>query len=445
MKSLDNLKMEITELFPDGTSINDKDHFEIGNVDLVDLANEYGTPLYIYDEKTIKNICQEFIGAFSKYWKDTKILYAAKAFINKPIAQLMMSEDLGLDIVSGGELAVAQSVNFPASSIYFHGNNKSKDEILMALDSKIGCFVIDNFTEIELLTELCQKKNIVQDVLLRLSPGIDAHTHVKTTTGILDTKFGFSIVTGDAMDAVTSILKTKNLNLIGFHCHLGSPIFELSPYQMGIQSMMEFISSAVRMGVDFREFSPGGGFAISYLKTDKPPLIESYAKVIMETILEECSKYNMNIPKIVIESGRAIVGRAGVALYRVGSIKDIPNVRKYVSLDGGMGDNIRPALYGSKYQPYLVNRVVESDDEIVTLSGKFCESGDILVEKAVLPKLNQGDLIALPASGAYSLAMASNYNLNPRPPIVLITENGNTKLIRKAESYQDLMSFDMLL
>ena len=444
MKSLDHLKMEITELFPDETSINSKGHFEIGDVDLVDLANQYGTPLYIYDENTIKNICHEFIHSFRKYWKDTHILYAAKAFINKPLAQLMMSENLGLDIVSGGELAVAQSVQFPPSSIYFHGNNKSKDEISMALDYKIGRFVVDNFAEIELLTELCQKKNVVQDVLLRLSPGIDAHTHVKTTTGILDSKFGFSIVTGDAMDAVTSILKSKNLNLIGFHCHLGSPIFELEPYKLGIESMMEFISSTITMGVDFKEFSPGGGFAIRYLKTDKPPQVESYAKLIVETIVKECSKYDMSVPKIVIEAGRAIVGRAGVALYRVGSTKDIPNVRKYVSLDGGMGDNIRPSLYGSKYQPYLVNRVAESDSEKVTLSGKFCESGDILVEEAVLPQLHEGDLIALPASGAYSPAMASNYNLNPKPPIVLIAKNGTSKLIRKGETYDDLMSFDVL-
>ncbi|MFL2762047.1 MAG: diaminopimelate decarboxylase [Dehalococcoidia bacterium] len=431
------------ELFPMNVGINADDCLTLGGLDVSDLTKEFGTPLYVYDEGTIRAMCREFVEEFSSRYKNSLVAYASKAFINPAIASLINDESMGLDVVSGGEIAVAKAVGFPPEKIYFHGNNKTPDEIEFALDYGIGHFVVDSFSELQILEEISSNKGIKQDILLRVSPGVDPHTHHLTTTGITDSKFGFSIETGDASHAIQTALKSNDLDLKGIHFHLGSPIFELEPYSQGVGVVLDFLQQFQKDGLDLREFSPGGGFAIGYVKEQLPPSIGEYADVIVESVIEGCSRNGFSLPKIVVEPGRSITGRAGVALYTVGAIKEIPTVRKYVSLDGGMGDNIRPALYDAKYEAVLANRMSEPPQEVVTLAGKFCESGDVLIKDILLPELISGDIVALPSSGAYAPSMASNYNLNPRPPIVMV-DNGKIRLIRRRETYQDLMLCDQI-
>ncbi len=435
--SLDNI-----ELFPITTRLNESGHVEIGGCDTVELVSEYGTPLYLYDETTLRTIAREFIDEFTSRYPSTTVAYASKAFINPVIADLVNQENLGLDVVSGGELAVAQSVGFPLNKVYFHGNNKTPQELEAAIKAGIGRIVVDGLYELSLLNELAGKVGIKQDIMLRLSPGVDPHTHAKTTTGILDSKFGISIDTGDARQAMVQALAAENLELVGLHCHLGSPIFELEPYSIAIDTMLAFAAEFKQEGFVLREFSPGGGFAIGYVMSQQPPRIAEYAEAITKTLKTRSADLGLGEPQLVIEPGRSIVGRAGVALYSVGAVKTIPTIRKYVSLDGGMGDNIRPALYDSSYEAVVANRPLSPPEEIVTLVGKFCESGDYLIKDINLPTLNQGDIIAIPSSGAYAPSMASNYNLNPKPPIVML-KGGDPTLIRRRETYQDMMSTDV--
>ena len=430
-------------LFPITAGVNDEDHLVLGGCDALDLVAQFGTPLYVFDEATLRDMCRQFVGEFTSRYDITTVVYAAKAFINPALARLINEEGLGLDVVSGGELAVAQAVDFPAEAIYFHGNNKSADELDMALEYGIGRVVVDNFQELGILNKIARRRGMVQDIMLRLSPSVDPHTHVHTTTGILDSKFGIPIETGGAEQAIRQALEAANLNLVGLHFHLGSPIFELEPYSIAIDTALTFSAQFRGEGLQLQEFSPGGGFAIGYAREQPPPAISDYAEVITSTVRKRCADLDLGEPRLVIEPGRAIVGRAGVALYTVGAIKDIPTVRKYVSLDGGMGDNIRPALYEARYEAAVANRMSDAPQETVTLAGKFCESGDVLIRDISLPVLEPGDAVAIPSSGAYAPAMASNYNLNPRPAILMV-KDGNARLIRRRESYQDLMRSDVL-
>ena len=430
------------DLFPLTAGVTPGGHLSIGGLDTVDLAAELGTPLYVYDEATLRGMCREFVGEFTSRYPKTTVAYASKAFINPALAILAEEEGLGLDVVSGGELAVAKAVDFPMERVYFHGNNKTPDELRMALDAGIGRIVVDGLYELELLDELAAGAGRKQEIMLRLSPGVDPHTHAKTTTGILDSKFGISIDTGDAERAVRQALASKNLDLVGLHCHLGSPIFELEPYSIAIDAMLTFAAGFKSEGLELREFSPGGGFAIGYVTSQLPPPIADYAEVITRTLKARARDLGLGEPRLVIEPGRAIVGRAGVALYTVGAVKDIPTVRKYVSLDGGMGDNIRPAMYEAVYEAVVANRMTERPDENVTLVGKFCESGDYLIRDIALPVMEQGDVVAVPSSGAYAPSMASNYNLNARPPIVLVND-GAFRMIRRRETYEDMMQADI--
>ena len=403
---------------------------------------EFGTPLYVFDEDTLRGMCREFVDEFGTLYPDTRVLYAAKAFLNPAIAKVIHEEGLGVDVASAGELAVVRAAGLPGESVYFHGNNKTLEELRMAVETGVGHIVVDSFHEFELLNDLLAAANRRQDILLRLSPSVDAHTHVHTTTGILDSKFGFSIETGDAAEAITQALAASNLDLVGIHFHLGSPIFELEPYSIGIDTVLTFLEPFRSEGLELQEFSPGGGFAIGYVTGSPPPPISTYAEVIATAVRERAAALGFGAPTLVIEPGRSIVGRAGVALYTVGAIKEIPSVRTYVSLDGGMGDNIRPALYGSEYEAVAANRMSDTADVTVTLAGKFCESGDVLIKDAVLPSLNPGDIIAIPSCGAYSPSMASNYNLNPRPAMVMV-KDGDARLIRRRETYEDLMRADV--
>ena len=439
------MNKEQLQLFPIKTDINKLDHLSIGGCDTSELVNEFGTPLYIYDEFTLTEMCKTFSKEFKSRYPNTEIVYASKAFSNLSIFKILEHEGLGLDVVSGGELALAESINFPNEKIYFHGNNKTRKELKQALIYQVGKIVVDNFYELNLLNELAKDLKITQDITLRLSPGIDPHTHTYTTTGTLDSKFGFSLETGDAAKAFESANRMSNLQLTGIHFHLGSPIFELEPYAVAIDKVLEFISKLEldNQKQNLLEFSPGGGFAIGYIENELPPPISSYADTITKALKDGCSKYGLDQPKLVIEPGRSIIGRSGIALYKTGSIKVIPNIRKYVSVDGGMGDNIRPALYDSKYHAVVANRMSETRKDMITIAGKFCESGDILVKDINMPIINPEDIIAIPASGAYNSAMSSNYNMNPRPPILLVNE-GKAKLIRRGETYKDLIQYDIV-
>ena len=430
------------DLFPVTAEINGRDRLALGGCDAVDLATEFGTPLYVFDEATLRGMCREFVNEFTGRYQDTRVIYASKAFINPSLARLIKEEDLGLDVVSGGELAVAQSVDFPPEGIYFHGNNKTRAELEMALDYGIGRVVVDSFHELHLLDEIARTRQVVHKMMLRVSPGVDPHTHAHTTTGILDTKFGFSIETGDAKEAVLQSIAAPNLDLVGLHFHLGSPIFELEPYSIAIDAVLTFASQFKAQGLDLQEFSPGGGFAIGYTTAQPPPPIADYAQVITSAVKQRCDDLGLGRPRLLVEPGRAIVGRAGVALYTVGAIKEIPGVRKYVSLDGGMGDNIRPALYDARYEAVVANRMSDAGLETVTLAGKFCESGDVLIRDISMPPLGPEDIVAIPSSGAYAPSMASNYNLNPRPAIVMV-KDGHARLIRRRETYRDMMLCDV--
>jgi len=430
------------ELFPIDTSVNSHGNLTIGGNDVTSLAEKYGTPLYVYDEVTIRTMARQFISEFTSRYSKTKVAYASKAFLNKSMAKIAHEENLELDVVSGGEIATAAAAGFPTAKMHFHGNNKTPQELTEAVSSGVETIVVDGFQELDLLNQIAQSLNVVQGIMLRLSPSIDAHTHGHTTTGILDVKFGFSIETGESSIAIRQALQSSNLDLKGIHFHLGSPIFELEPYSTAIDTVLEYLSQFTSEGLNLREFSPGGGFAIGYTRGNPPPPISSYAEVITSMLKTKCSDLGIDPPDLIIEPGRSIVGRAGVAVYTVGVIKEIPTVRTYVSLDGGMGDNIRPALYGSEYEAVLANKVLNSNKKTVTLAGKYCESGDLLVKDISLPHIDPGDIVAIPSSGAYCLAMSSNYNMNPRPAVVMVSE-GKSRLIRKRETYKDLIALDL--
>ena len=420
-------------VFPDTAAINPQGHLVIGGCDVTELVQRHGTPLYIFDEDTLRERCRRFVQGFGRLHADTQVIYACKAYVNPALARLLLEEGLGLDVVSGGEAAIAQAVGFPPETVYFHGNNKGRQELEEAVSWGIGRVVVDNFHELSLLQEVAAGLGKTQDIMLRVSPSVDPHTHVYTTTGVLDSKFGFPIQTGQAREAVQQAMAQDSLRLLGLHFHLGSPIFELEPYTKAMEVTLEFASE---VGLTLEEISPGGGFAIAYTRDQEPPSVGEYADAITSPMKD------LGNVHLVIEPGRRIVGTAGVALYSVGASKDVPGIRKYVSVDGGMGDNIRPALYEAQYEAVLANRMDAQGGDVVSIAGKFCESGDVLLRDVEFPTLDAGDILAVPASGAYAPSMASNYNLAPRPAIVMV-KDGQARLIRRRETYDDLMRNDV--
>ncbi len=422
--------------------LNESGHLSIGGCDLIRLAEEFGTPLYVFDEVTLRRRCTEYGTEFGSRYPDTLVIYACKAFINRALAQLFKEEGLGLDVVSAGELAIARSVDFPLSKVYFHGNNKTREELEPALNWGIGRIVVDNFYELSLLTEVAKKAGIVQDILLRLCPGIDPHTHRYVATGVADSKFGFPMA--QAKEALARSLSTPNLNLVGLHAHLGSQICEIKPYQDAVEIMFRFAAEMRdEHGFELLEFSPGGGFAIQYTLDDPAPSTADFAQAITSSLVSVTEELGLHQPRLIVEPGRGIVGRAGVALYQVGGIKEIPGIRKYISVDGGIGDNIRPALYGARYEAIAANKMAADEMEVVTIAGRYCQSGDVLIRDISMPKLEPGDIIAVPCSGAYSIPMASNYNAVLKTAIVLVKE-GEARLIRRRETHEDLMRRDIL-
>ena len=429
-------------LFPLTAEVSDQGHLIIGGGDTVELAANFGTPLYLFDEFSLRSKCREFKAEFGQRYTDTMVIYACKAFINKALALILNEEGMGLDVVSAGELGIAQSADFPLDRVYFHGNNKSAEEIKLALKWHIGRIVVDNFHELNMLGEIAKEQCYTPDILLRLSPGVDPHTHRYITTGIVDNKFGFP--SANAEEAVAQAMSTPNLNLVGLHFHIGSLVFEIEPYQEAIEFILNFASEMKpKYGFELKELNIGGGFAIQYVLGSPAPPIAVYAETIATKIISKCQELHLTLPRLIIEPGRSIVGRAGVALYKAGVVKDIPDVRRYVSVDGGMADNIRPALYEAKHEAAVANKMLVKEMEKVTIAGKFCESGDILVTDIDLPPVSAGDIIAIPGSGAYCLAQASNYNASLKPAVVLIKE-GETRLIRRRQTLDDLTRYDLV-
>jgi diaminopimelate decarboxylase len=433
---------ERLSLFPLSAEVNSQGHLVIGGCDATGLAAEFGTPLYIFDEFSLHSKCAEFKAEFGRRYPETEIIYAGKAFISTSLARLFKEEGLGLDVVSAGELHIARSAGFPLASVYFHGNNKSTEELELALEWRVGRIVVDNFHELKMLDEIASKQGLKPDILLRLSPGVDPHTHKYIATGVIDTKFGFPMKSGE--EALARAISAPNLNLIGFHFHIGSLIFEVEPYEQAIERVLEFTAEMkAGYGFELKELDIGGGFAIQYTRDVPAPTVSQYAESIASRVIARCRELGLKMPRLIVEPGRAIVGQAGVALYTVGAIKDIPGIRRYVSVDGGMGDNIRPALYGAKYEAVVANRITEKEAREVTISGKFCESGDILIRDISLPELRSGDIIALPSCGAYCLPLASNYNASLRPAVVMVRE-GKARLIRRRETFSDLSRCDLV-
>ena len=429
-------------LFPINTEVNDLGHLVIGGCDTVELATEFGTPLYLYDELTLRSICREFKEEFGKRYSNVQIVYASKAYSNSALLRLINKEGLGLDVVSEGELGIAKSANFPMKNVYFHGNNKSLRELELALKWHIGHIAADNFHELEMLDKLTKELDVKQDILLRMTPGVDPHTHRYTSTGSLDSKFGFPLPMKE--EAVARALKIRGLNVLGLHFHIGSLIYEPEPYVESVKFMLNFAAEMrKKYGLELKELDTGGGFAVQYTLDKPAPPTAVFAEHITSTIIKECKKNGLELPKLIIEPGREIVARAGVALYTIGVIKEIPGVRTYASVDGGMGDNVCPALYGEKMEAVLANRMRARDGGEVTISGKFCESGDILICHIVMPKMASGDILAIAVNGAYSIPESMNYNAFFKPPVIMI-KDGKAKLIRRRETLADITRCDVM-
>ncbi len=425
--------------------INDKDHLEIGGCDTVALAKEFGTPLVVIDEEYLNSICEDYFTAFTAKEKSL-VLYASKAFLTPSILGIIKKNGMGLDTVSGGELYMAKKSGFPMDKVFFHGNNKTSEEIMQAIEYGVARIVLDNHYEIEFVNKIAKDLNAKPDVLLRITPGIDAHTHDFIKTGHIDSKFGFTLQTGDAMEGVKKVVNSDYLNFKGLHCHIGSQIFGTESFTHAVDVMMNFIKDIKdTVGVEVEDLDIGGGRGIYYTEGDDPTSIENYSDAIFSELKEKASELTLNMPKIYIEPGRSIIGPCGTNLYKVGSIKDIPGIRKYVAVDGGMSDNIRPALYGAKYEVGIASRMNESKkSEKITISGKLCESGDILARDIVLPKIYSGDILAMTSTGAYGYSMASNYNMIGKPAVVFV-KNGNSDLVIKRQSYEDLLSSHIML
>ncbi|ANA81989.1 diaminopimelate decarboxylase [Paenibacillus vortex V453] len=432
-------------MFLHGTSkINDQGHLEIGGCDTSDLKAQYGTPLYIVDEQSVRNRCREYIEAFNASGLKFQVAYASKAFCVMAMCRLADEEGMSLDVVSDGELYTALQAGFPAERIHFHGNNKTPEEIEMALDAHIGCFVVDNVIELHMLQAIAAEKNRTVNILLRVTPGVEAHTHEYISTGQTDSKFGFDIGNGSAYEAVKLAEAQGNINLMGIHSHIGSQIFEVEGFQMAVQRVAEFASSVKEgLGVVFKVVNLGGGFGIRYVDGDTPLQVSQYVKAITDAVKTHFAGLGSELPEIWVEPGRSIVGDAGTTLYTVGTSKDIPGVRKYVAVDGGMTDNPRPALYESKYEAVLANRANDKVEETVSIAGKCCESGDMLIWDLDLPKVETGDLLAVSCTGAYNYSMASNYN-RIRKPAVVFVKDGQSNLVVRRESLADIISNDIV-
>lgn len=427
-------------------NVNEKGHLTIGGIDTVELSAQFGTPLYVYDTALIREKAQAFKSAFSNHqhvkWQ---IAYASKAFSTVAMVQLVQKLGLSLDVVSGGELYTAIKAGFPTEDIHFHGNNKTREELSFALDENIGTIIVDNLSEIHLLEELSQERDMTVDILLRLTPGVEAHTHEHIMTGQEDSKFGFNLGSQSIEEAIHLSVSSPHLILNGLHCHIGSQIFETDGFESAIRRIYQYVEAwRDKYGFNLKILNVGGGFGIKYTESDRPLPIAEYVDIIVKSITEESERRDLCLPEIWIEPGRAIVGEAGSTLYSIGSYKDIPSVRKYLAVDGGMTDNLRPALYQAEYETMLANRANDKPEETISVAGRCCESGDILIKDAKLPKSYAGDILAIFCTGAYGYSMANHYNRLPKPAVVFV-EDGDAQLVVKRETYADLVRQDIAL
>lgn len=416
----------------------------IGGVDTVELAKTYKTPLYVMDEGQIRTACRDYRESIEKNY-DGKglVLYASKAFCCKEIYRIVKSEGLGADVVSAGELYTALSAGFPAENICFHGNNKTPQELEYALEEKVGYIVVDSSYELELLNRLAGEKGVTPNILFRIKPGIDAHTHKFIRTGQIDSKFGVALENGEAMEIMKQAAALPNIRVRGIHCHIGSQIFDIEPFELAAERMLGFLRDVKdQTGMQLGVVNLGGGFGIRYTQSDTPVPYGMYMEKVAEVLKNTCQKLNMPVPFVMMEPGRSIVGPAGLTLYTVGAVKEIPQVRTYVAVDGGMTDNPRYALYQAEYEAVVANRAGEPKSQTITLAGKCCESGDLLGENMLVQPVHSGDIIAVLATGAYNYSMASNYNRIPRPAVVMVRDGQAREIIHR-ENMRDLLHNDL--
>lgn len=426
-------------------SITANDHLSIGGVDTVELAKIYGTPLFVYDIALFRKRARDFIDTFKNASVNAQVAYASKAFSSIAIYQVAAQEGLSVDVVSGGELYTALQAGFPSEKIHFHGNNKSLQELEFAFESKIGCIVIDNFHEIRMLKQLSTERKQKMHVLIRVTPGVEAHTHDFITTGQSDSKFGFDLSNGQADQAFKELLNDPYLELQGMHCHIGSQIFDTAAFRLAAKKLTDKMGEWLeKYQFQTNVLNLGGGFGIRYTEEDAPLEPAIYVDDMIQTVKQEANKLNLAMPEIWIEPGRSLVGDAGTTLYTIGSQKEVPNTRRYLAVDGGMSDNIRPALYDAKYDAVIANKMSQSANFTYTIAGKLCESGDKLIENIKLPEAEPNDILATFCTGAYGYSMASNYNRIPRPAVVFV-EDGQHQLVVKRESYEDLVKLDLPL
>lgn len=414
-------------------------NFLFSNVDTVELATKYGTPLYVVSEDFIVDRCREIKEDYVEKFDNTMAAYASKAFLTKEMARIIKREGLGMDVVSGGELYTAIQVDFPMGKIIFHGNNKTREEIELAVQYGVGRIIVDNFLELKLVEEIAENYNKKMNILFRITPGINSHTHRYIQTGQIDSKFGIPLDREIIYSAIKTAMVSKHVELKGFHFHIGSQIHENTTHVKAINILIKMAKAAKNdLGFITSELNAGGGYGIRYGQNESRKPISYYTDAMMKELIDECEKYGLERPMLIIEPGRWIVGEAGITLYTIGSIKEIPGVRTYVGIDGGMPDNPRPALYGAKYEGIIANKIDKEPIQTVTIAGKCCETGDILIWDLKVPQIETGDILAVLSTGAYNYSMASNYNRIPKPAVVMLRK-GKDRLIVKRETYDDIL------
>ena len=424
--------------------VNSDGNLTIGGVDTVELAKTYGTPLYVMDEQVVRKTLRRFHDSMNKYYNGKgEVHYASKAFSCMEMCRIVASEGDGLDAVSIGELYTAYKAGFPMEKVGFHGNNKTNEELRFALETGVGHIIVDNISELHRLEDIAAEINVKPNIMFRIKPGIDAHTHDFVKTGQIDSKFGFALETGEAFEAVKEAVNCKNVKLYGLHCHIGSQIFDIDPFEEAARVMLGFIAKIKNeLGYEIEGLNLGGGFGIKYLNEHDPAPFEVYLERVSGVVRAECEKLGVKLPTMFIEPGRSIAAPAGITLYTVGARKEIPNIRTYVSVDGGMADSPRYILYKSEYEAIVANKANEERSEKVTIAGKCCESGDLIGENMKLQHAESGDIIAVCATGAYNYSMSSNYNRLQKPAVVFVN-NGESRIAVKRETLDDIIRNDI--
>ena len=424
---------------------HEQGYLTIGGVSVLELKQEFGTPLYIMDEALIRANCRAYVNAFKEYYPNAEVAYASKAFLCTAMVALVEQEQMSLDLVSGGEIATALKAGYPMNKTYFHGNNKTVAELQLALKVGVGRIIVDSVHELELLNQVAGEARIMPKIYLRLTPGVGAHGHHYISTGQLDSKFGIAIENGAATGATKLALSLPNVDLVGFHCHIGSQILDLEGYKVAAGRMVKFLADIkAETGFTTGELNLGGGLGVRYTAADQPTTPDILVKVQTDAVRAACAEHRFPLPRLVVEPGRSIVAEAGTTLYAIGTVKEIPGIRTYISVDGGMGDNIRPALYQAEYDCVVANKLDSPAEKLVTVAGRYCESGDkLLIDVMVAGDVTTGDLLAVLATGAYNYSMASHYNRYPKPAVVFVAD-GKAELVVRRESFEEMAAFDLV-